>query len=382
MSVLAVLLCAGSGTRMGARGNKTLSVVGGLPACIRAWRTLMKCCDGGVVVTREEEIGLFEHLFSSEERPPLCVIAGGNTRQQSVKKGLDALDGQCDTVLIHDGARPLVDEKTILSVIQSARQFGSGIAACPMRDTVKQADSRHIVLSTPDRSCLYAVQTPQGFAYPLIRAAHEKAQAEMTDDAALVEALGEKVHLVMGNLSNIKLTYPEDLIMANAFFPAFPRSGIGYDAHRLVAGRKLVLGGVEIPYEKGLLGHSDADAAVHALIDALLGACALGDIGTHFPDSDNAYLNISSLILLEETAKILEKEGFVVVNCDIDLIAQRPRLSPYIGQMRQNIAQALGIEENRVSVKATTTEHLGFEGRGEGISALAAASVVSNIPVI
>ena len=190
-----------------------------------------------------------------------------------------------------------------------------------------------------------------------------------------MEAIGQKVYLVPGNADNLKLTTPEDVRMAERFFAPGFRIGNGFDAHRLSEGRKLILCGVEIPYEKGLLGHSDADVALHALTDALLGAAALGDIGQHFPDSDPAYKGISSLLLLEKAVALLEEAGFRPVNADVTIIAQAPKLAPFIPRMRENVASALRLPLNAVSVKATTPEQMGFEGRGERISATATALI-------
>ncbi len=376
MSAFAVLVCGGSGTRMGGSGNKTLLPVAGVPACIRAYRTLTSVLDGAVVVVRAGEEALFQIAFAAYGEAPYQIVAGGADRQASVYAGLCALPESCAEVLVHDGARPLVSEHTVRAVLSSVRQFGTGVAAMPVRDTIKRADAKGRVLETLNRAELYAMQTPQGFRKETLLKAHRKIKARMTDDAALVEALGEEIRLVMSEPSNIKLTSGEDVVMARALVGGGAlRIGQGMDAHRLVQGRKLVLCGVEIPYERGLLGHSDADAALHALTDALLGAAALGDIGRHFPDTDARYSGISSLILLQKTREILAEHGFSPVNCDVTVIAQAPKLAPYIGQMRQNIADALRMDINAVSVKATTTERMGYEGRGEGISALAVAMI-------
>lgn len=376
MSAFAVLVCGGSGTRMGGSGNKTLLPVAGVPACIRAYRTLTSVLDGAVVVVRAGEEALFQIAFAAYGEAPYQIVAGGADRQASVYAGLCALPESCAEVLVHDGARPLVSEHTVRAVLSSVRQFGTGVAAMPVRDTIKRADAKGRVLETLNRAELYAMQTPQGFRKETLLKAHRKIKARMTDDAALVEALGEEVRLVMSEPSNIKLTSGEDVVMARALAGGGAlRIGQGMDVHRLVQGRKLVLCGVEIPYERGLLGHSDADAALHALTDALLGAAALGDIGRHFPDTDARYSGISSLILLQKTRKILAAHGFSPVNCDVTVIAQAPKLAPYIEQMRQNIADALRMDINAVSVKATTTERMGYEGRGEGISALAVAMI-------
>lgn len=376
MSAFAVLVCGGSGTRMGGSGNKTLLPVAGVPACIRAYRTLTSVLDGAVVVVRAGEEALFQSAFAAYCEAPYQIVAGGADRQASVYAGLCALPESCAEVLVHDGARPLVSEHTVRAVLSSVRQFGTGVAAMPVRDTVKRADAKGRVLETLDRTELYAMQTPQGFRKETLLKAHRKIKTRMTDDAALVEALGVEVRLVMSEPSNIKLTSGEDVVMARALAGGGAlRIGQGMDAHRLIDGRKLVLCGVEIPYERGLLGHSDADAALHALADALLGAAALGDIGRHFSDTDARYDGISSLILLQKTREILAEHGFSPVNCDVTVIAQAPRLAQYIDRMRQNIADALRMDMNAVSVKATTTERMGYEGRGEGISALAVAMI-------
>ena len=372
MSAYGILLCGGSGTRMGSEQSKTLLPVGGVPACVRAARTLLSVLDGVIAVVRQEETELFARAFSAYGL--LCpMTAGGDSRQASVLMGLSALPKDADYVLIHDGARPLVDEATVRRVLDGAVRHGAAAAAVPLSDTVKRAGPDGLVQTTVPRDGLYRMQTPQGFRTDLIRKAHARAPGVLTDDAALVEAMGEPVYLVPGSPDNLKLTTPEDVQMANRFFGTGFRVGTGYDAHRLVPGRRLILCGVEIPYEKGLLGHSDADAALHALTDALLGAAALGDIGQHFPDSDPAYAGISSLLLLEKAVLPVRQAGFEPVNIDLTIVAQAPKLAPYIPKMRENVARALSLPLEQVSVKATTTERMGFEGRGEGISAMCTA---------
>ncbi len=378
MSVYVVLVCGGNGTRMGETGNKTLLPVGGVPACIRAARTLLSVADGMIAVVRAGEETLFQDMFTRYGIGVHAVVCGGKSRQQSVRKGLDALPNDCTEVLIHDGARPLVDQKTVRDVLESVLKYGTGIAAMPVADTVKQADADGIVESTLDRSRIWLMQTPQGFRRELLMKAHLEAKDDMTDDAGLVEALGEKVHLVKSRPNNIKLTTQEDWAMAELLAGASCRIGSGFDAHRLVLGRDLVLCGVKIHYEFGLDGHSDADVALHALCDALLGAAALGDIGRHFPDTDEKYRGISSLILTESTREILEKAGYRPGNVDITIVAQKPKLAPYIEEMRVNVSRALRIPVEDVSVKATTTEKMGYEGRGEGISAQASVIILRN----
>ena len=377
MSIWSVLLSGGSGTRMGCAGNKTLLPLLGESAVCHALRTLRRHCDGVVMVIRpvdEKDIraALMQSHLSVEK-----IVYGGADRQESVCNGLAALPDDCDIVLVHDGARPLVDDETMRNVISSVRQYGSGIASTPVTDTFKQVDENGIAVATPDRNFLRAVQTPQGFKKDLLLRAHQEIKERCTDDAALVSQLGVPVHLCEGSRRNIKLTTPEDITMAEHYLNVFPRIGHGYDAHRLVEGRKFILGGVDIPYEKGLLGHSDADVLLHAITDALLGAAAMGDIGKHFPDKDPQYKGISSLLLLEKAVALLRENGFAPLNIDATVICQRPKLAPHIPQMRINIARACGLEIDCVSVKATTTEGMGFEGEGQGVSTHAVALIKS-----
>ena len=287
---------------------------------------------------------------------------------------------------IHDGARPLVTADVIARTLESAQKFGSGVAAVALKDTVKRVDEDSVVVDTPPRDKLRAVQTPQTFEAGLIRKAHAAyALGERaTDDAALAERMGVAVHLTEGDVENIKLTTPEDMLLARQVIlrregqkeeKPMVRIGHGYDVHRLVENRKLILCGVEIPYALGLLGHSDADVALHALMDALLGAAALGDIGRHFPDTDPAYKGADSGKLLDHVVALLEEKGYTVGNVDVTIICQRPKLKDYIEQMRENVARHLKVDIDCVNIKATTTEKLGFEGEGLGISSHAVACI-------
>lgn len=377
MSVWCILLSGGSGQRMGIAGNKTLLSVGGEPGICRALRTLRRHCDGVVLVHRPEDKDALQAALHQCSLTVERTAHGGFDRQESVLHGLQMLPDDCDVVLVHDGARPLVDDQTVINVIESVRAHGSGIASTPVTDTFKQVNDAGVAVSTPDRTHLRAVQTPQGFLTETLMRAHREVQERCTDDAALVSALGIPVYLCEGSKSNIKLTTKEDIAMAQHYAHVFPRVGHGFDAHRLVEERALILGGVDIPYEKGLLGHSDADVLLHAITDALLGAAALGDIGQHFPDRDPRYKGISSLLLLEEAVKLLKSHGFAPLNIDATVIAQRPKLAAYIPQMRENIAKALDLDVSCVSVKATTTEGMGFEGEGLGISAHCVAMIVA-----
>lgn len=375
-----IILGGGSGARMGADRNKVLLTLGGEPVILRTLRAFAGLLDGVILVSRREDIADMRDMLSASGLPGL-VAPGGATRQDSVRNGLQALPEGVTRVLIHDGARCLVDRDTIQRCKASVEACGTGIAAIPVVDTIKQVDDAACVTATPDRSTLMAVQTPQGFDLSLILKAHEAAEADGftgTDDASLVERLGHPVRLTQGNRRNIKLTTPEDIAMAEALmerpFPAL-RIGQGYDVHRLVEGRELILCGVTVPHTLGLLGHSDADVALHALMDAMLGAMALGDIGKHFPDTDERYRGISSMELLHHVVALLKEKRARVTNCDVTIVAQKPKLLPYIPEMRQNVARALALPAERVNVKATTTERLAFEGREEGISAQAVCMV-------
>ena len=279
------------------------------------------------------------------------------------------LDPGIAYVLVHDAARPFVTEDVVQEVIREAFDRGAAVPCVAVKDSLRENEGERS--RCVDRSRFFAVQTPQGFRKELLDEAYEKACKDGfsgTDDASLVERLGYNVEIVDGDYDNIKITTKEDLPMEN-------RIGTGFDVHRLVEGRRLILGGVEIPYEKGLDGHSDADVLIHALMDALLGAAAMGDIGRHFPDTDDAYKGISSMKLLDRVNNILAENMYSIGNADITVIAQKPKLSPYIEKMRENVADVLGIGKDLINIKATTTEKLGFTGRGEGIAAEAVCSI-------
>lgn len=304
---------------------------------------------------------------------PCCVVDGGETRADSVRNGLAAAEGAL--VAIHDAARPFVSRAVITAALEAAARTGAAAPAVPVKDTIKVAQGGRVV-STPDRAMLYAVQTPQCFSREKYRQAlacvtGEQAR-QVTDDCSLFELAGMPVELTAGDYGNYKITTPDDLKKEKTM-----RIGHGYDVHRLVEDRKLILGGVEIPYEKGLLGHSDADVLLHAVMDAVLGAAALGDIGRHFPDTDPAYRSADSLALTRAVAALIREHGYAVGNIDATILCQKPKLAPYIEEMRRNIAAAFGVAADAVSVKATTEEHLGFTGEGLGIAAHAVALLES-----
>ena len=366
--VYAVLLAGGSSERMGF--NKLLIPINGKTAIERSLEAMLgsksKPCRTIIAASAAcaQEAERLAHMYDS-----VAVTHGGTTRGASARNALDALYDDQGVVAIHDAARSLLSAHVFDAAVNSARIYGCGVAAIPVRDTLRDADGNVVA-----REGLYAVQTPQAFNLARIREAYEKAaneSREYTDDLGVWLAAGHRAHYAKGDIVNQKLTYPEDVAFFTLASNKETRIGMGEDTHRLADGRKLILGGVEIPFEKGLLGHSDADALTHAIIDALLGAAALGDIGAHFPDTDSAYRDIRSLELLERTAHLIDAAGFIPCNIDVTVTAQRPKLASYIALMRENIAQTLGCDVSRVSVKATTTEGMNDEGRGLCITARA-----------
>lgn len=305
------------------------------------------------------------------------VVAGGEQRQDSVRNGLAEVTGAI--VAIHDAARPMITCDLILRCIDEARRSGACVAAVPVIDTIKAADDARVVTGTIDRSNLYSVQTPQTFRADLLRAAYDRAYADgvwATDDAGLVERLGHAVTIVEGSYDNVKITTPSDLQLASMRLGGSEtRTGFGFDVHAFAERRKLVLGGVEIDHPLGLAGHSDADVLLHALADACLGAAAMGDIGRHFPDTDPHYKSISSLVLLSKVVELIGGEGWLLVNADAVVVCERPKIAPYVTEMTAKIAECFGANPRRISVKGTTTERLGFTGRGEGIACYAVVTL-------
>lgn len=374
MKVNGIIVAGGSGTRLGGGMNKALRPLAGRELFLYAVEALRPFCDRLIMAVKSEEQASFGLALKKAGLQVDAFSLAGAERQNSVENALLEIDPDCDIVLIHDAARPFASPSLVRAVILTAMEKKAAVPCVAVQDTLKRLDDQG--LSTLSREGLYQAQTPQGFRREILLKAYAQKGLSCTDDASLAEAIGVKAALVAGEKGNYKLTTAEDWTMAEQGILASQRMGLGFDAHRLVEGRKLVLCGVEIPYEKGLLGHSDADVALHALMDALLGACALGDIGQHFPDSQAQYKGISSMTLLEETCAILQKSGFKPSSCDLTITAQRPKLAPYRDQMRMKLAQTLGLPLDRVSVKATTSEGMGYEGRGEGISCQALAVVV------
>lgn len=386
MSAWAVIVAAGRGERAGLGRNKVFYEINGrsvLSRCLDAFDR-SGLFDGAVLVLSPQDEEAYRELSKREGVSPFVrhVAHGGASRRDSVYNGLLAVPADADVVAIHDAARPFVSREVIRATVESARAYGSGVISTPVVDTIKQLMPDGTVV-TPDRATLRAVQTPQAFDYGKIIEAHRRARADdlaVTDDAMLFERYYGTVRLVTapGAEENRKLTTKADFDALDARRMPDVRTGQGYDVHRLVQGRRLVLCGVDIPHDRGLDGHSDADVAAHALMDALLGALGEGDIGRHFPDTDPEYEGADSMKLLETVVGRVHARGYRVGNADITIVAQKPKLMPYIAQMRENVAAALGVMPDRVNVKATTTERLGFEGEEKGISAQAAALIIGD----
>lgn len=326
-----------------------------------------------IVVTRAEAVDGLRDAVTGPK--PAVVIAGGATRQASVARGMAHVAPQAAYVLVHDAARPFVTPALIDRVLDGAIRHGAAIAALPATDTIKRVEGERIVETIP-RETLCLAQTPQGFRRDVLEAAVALGESGLdgTDEAALAEQAGHPVHIVSGDEGNVKITTAGDLARARRAAGA-PRAlvGTGYDLHTLVEGRPLRLGGVRVPAERGALGHSDADVACHAVTDAILGAAALGDIGRHFPDTDPAWHGASSVDLLTRAAGIVREQGYAVVNVDVTIILQRPKIVPYIDAIREGLAGALGVPAARVSVKGKTNEGVDAVGRGEAIAAHAVA---------
>ena len=375
--IFAAVLAAGSSRRMG-RDKLSISF-GGKSAVELSIEAFLSCglnIAGIIVAASESNFNELNDILA--KYPLVSVIHGGASRGESahncVKKAVDTAEGQSAVIAIHDAARCLVDSATICRAVESAIKYSSGVAAVPVRDTLRRADGTSV-----NRDELLAMQTPQCFELYSIAEAYEKSRengyADTDDCAVYMRYVGEP-HYSEGSLVNQKLTYQTDLPFFYAAKGDSMRIGCGEDTHILIENRALILGGVNIPYEKGLLGHSDADVLLHAVTDALLGAAAMGDIGRHFPDTDERYRGISSITLLKAAYEKILAQGFRVNNIDATVIAQRPKLAPYIDQMRKNVADALTTDIANISIKATTTEGMNAEGRGECISARAVCTLL------
>jgi 2-C-methyl-D-erythritol 4-phosphate cytidylyltransferase / 2-C-methyl-D-erythritol 2,4-cyclodiphosphate synthase len=387
--VSAIIAAGGRGSRFGGAQPKQLQPLAGVPILKR---TIDACLHGyafdEVVVAVPADLAANPPSYLDD----VIVVEGGDRRQDSVANAFRAVAPSSQVIVIHDAARPLISASLIERTVAAAVEHGAAIAALQARDTVKRSDASRIIRGTLPRDEVFLAQTPQAFRVGVLRDAllHAEALAkagaiastahDATDEAMLAEAAGHHVHLVEGDPRNLKITTPDDLEMAERLLgagsrPATMRIGNGYDLHRLVAGRPLILGGVTIPFDRGLDGHSDADAVCHAVTDAILGAASAGDIGRHFPDTDPAFTGANSIELLTRAAAVVHAAGYAVANVDVVVIAQRPKLSPYVDAMRASLARALGIDSQQVSVKGKTNEGVDSTGAGQAIAVHAVALI-------
>ncbi len=378
MPTTAIITAGGIGQRMGGTTPKQFLPLAGAPVLIHTVQAFQRApsIDKIVIVVPADHIQHTQRIIQDYNLENCQVVKGGTLRQDSVELGMKAAP-DADILVIHDGVRPLIAPEIIEKCLNLAREHDAAITAIPVKDTIKSV-AGNLITETVDRTSLWQAQTPQAVKRSILEAAYKKANKDnfvATDESSLLENNGLKPHIVLGSEKNIKITHPEDLKVAEALLQekdmqtggAF-KIGHGYDAHRLVEGRALILGGVTIPHPTGLLGHSDADVLTHALCDALLGAAALGDIGRHFPDSDPQYKGIDSLQLLKKVVELLAEQGLSPGNADITIIAQQPKLAPFLTQMKVNLGKVCRLEESSINIKATTTEEMGFTGRQEGIS--------------
>lgn len=382
-----VVTAGGLGLRMGGPTPKQFLLLDGIPILIR---TLAACQRSAlfqeiILTVPASHLEIANACLHRYGLSKVCrVVVGGETRQASVAAGLAALAADIQLVVIHDAVRPLVSQQILRHCLRAAEEDGAAIAAIPIKDTVKEEGGGQ-VRATVARHHLWRAQTPQAARLDLLRQAYQAANHDRftgTDEASLLERIGCPITLVLGSEENFKITTPEDMEMAEAVLARQKKGslpvkiGHGYDAHRLVTGRDLILGGVTIPHSRGLLGHSDADVLTHALCDALLGAIGAGDLGRHFPDSDPQYHGIDSLKLLAEVMTLVAGEGYGVSNVDITVIAQAPKLLTFIPPMQKNLASVCLVAPAAINIKATTTEGMGFAGREEGIACHAVVLIV------
>jgi 2-C-methyl-D-erythritol 4-phosphate cytidylyltransferase/2-C-methyl-D-erythritol 2,4-cyclodiphosphate synthase len=377
MSVGVIIVAAGRSERMGAGVPKPLLDLGGKTLLQRSVEAFDRHPGVSelVVVLPAALVDDGPSLVGQTSRA--CrFVAGGERRQDSVRHGMDALSSNADPILVHDAARPFADRETIDRVIAAALEAGAAVPAVPARDTVKRVDlDRRVVAATLPRGEIFLAQTPQGFSRRVLQdaiAAGERG-IDATDDAMLAERAGHAVRVVSGDERNVKITTPEDLAASRATLSPIPRVGSGYDLHRLVDGRTLVLAGVTLPFQRGPHSHSDGDVLCHALIDAILGAAGAGDIGQHFPNNDARWKDAAGLDLLGRAIEIVRDRGWRVSSVDATVILERPTLAPHLDEIRARLAPALGVGVDRVSVKAKTNEGVDAVGRGEAIAAHAVA---------
>ena len=374
MPIAAILVAAGSGLRFGAGQPKQFTECAGKPVVRWAAEALAPHV---ALLQPVGEPALLDPALDGI--PHLPTIPGGATRQDSVRAGLEALAAHAPSVvLVHDGARPFLPPGTVPSLLAELERHHGAIPAVPVADTLKRG-AAGVIAGTVPRDGLFRAQTPQAFRFATLLDLHRRAASPTaTDDSSLLEQAGLSVALTPGHEDNIKLTYKEDAVrLERVLTPAlFPRTGTGFDVHAMQAGRALILCGVRVPHEKGLAGHSDADVGIHALCDAIYGALAEGDIGRHFPPSEATWKDADSARFLAHAAGRIAARGGRLANADVTLICERPKITPHAPAMIARLTALLGVDQGRVSVKATTTERLGFAGRGEGIAAQAVATVL------
>lgn len=370
----AIIVAAGRGTRAGGDVPKQWQSVAGQPVLAHT-----------VAAFRAAGIARILVVIHPDDRPRagaltgLTLVYGGATRDASVRNALESLAADPPaTVLIHDGARPLVSAALIHRVLHALETLPGAAPALPVSDALWRGEAGRVT-GTQDRSGLWRAQTPQGFRFSEILAAHRAHPGGAADDVAVARAAGLAVAIVEGDEDNLKLTYPADFQRAEALLKGRSmtlRIGNGYDVHAFTAGDHVWLCGVKVPHDKALLGHSDADVGMHALTDAIYGALALGDIGRHFPPSDPQWKGAASHIFLAHAIALAAEQGWKLGNCDITLVCERPKIGPHAAAMQAELARIMGVAPDQVSVKATTSERLGFTGREEGIAALATALMV------
>ena len=381
MHVSAIIAAGGRGSRFGGSQPKQLQMLAGVPILKRTVDAFLQgYAFDEVVVALPPELAVDPPSYLDS----VIVVEGGERRQDSVAKAFRAVAPSSQIIVIHDAARPLVSSALIERTIDAALKHGAAIAALEARDTVKRTDESRIIRGTIPREDIFLAQTPQAFRVGVLRDALELAStaSAATDEAMLAEQAGHSVYLVEGDPRNLKITTPEDLQIAERLLStngrgAAIRIGNGYDLHRLVSGRRLILGGVAIPFEKGLEGHSDADAVCHAVTDAILGAASAGDIGRHFPDTDAVFKDANSIELLKRAVDVVRAAGYGVSNVDVVVVAQQPKLSPHVDAMRANLAHAIGIEPQQVSIKGKTNEGMDSVGAGESIAVHAVALIAA-----
>lgn len=368
MKTTLILTCAGKGVRAGYDKNKLLVKTGGTTLLEKTLSAFTKTglIEQYIITASKEDYCEIEKLV-----PFATVVKGGKTRSESVKNALKFAGGEI--TLIHDGARPFVSERIIKDCILTAEKFGGAITAVPSRDTVAMGDGD--IKDYIGKDGLYAIQTPQGFKTELIKKAYLLAGDKVfNDDGEVYKEYIGNPHIVEGELENVKITYKEDFELLSTVKGV--KIGTGFDCHKLVENRKLILGGIVIPFEKGLLGHSDADVLTHAIMDALLSALSLRDIGYHFPDSDPAYKDADSMKLLGEVMDMVRRNGYKVNNVSAVIMAEKPKLLKFIPDITENLAAALNVEKSAVGITATTLEGLGFIGREEGICVHSTVSII------